>query len=235
MKTAKAIFKYHLLSFSRLKMSTFKAPPDFIAIVISIGFISVLTVALAYENPLIVDEIKILNFNYIVALFYIISFFSEAYILSLYTPNYRYIKLLIPNRATKQICIDTLSEIVSYKLFILLFVFVAFFVLSSTYKIALWEKFNIIGILLIILSYLNSCLLIQLIKDKMRKNAFNLNTNLFKLLFFLLLAISIVNSNLNIVNFKDIKVMYALLLISTVLPFIFLLIIFRINVKQDRI
>jgi hypothetical protein len=235
MKLAKAIFKYQLLSFSRLKMSPFKTPPDFIAIILSIGFITFLTVALASENPFIVNEKKILNFNYIVFFFYIASFFSEGYIIGFYTPNYKYIKLLFPMKLKTQILLDFLSELFSYKILILIFSLLSFIIVSITYKITLWSSLNIVGIILIILSYINSCLLIQLIKDKMRKNAFNFNKNFFKLFFFLLMVIATINSNLNFVNFKELKTAYSFLIISIFLPIFFVLIIFRINTKQDKI
>jgi hypothetical protein len=235
MKLVNAILKYHLLSFTRLKMSTFRAPPDYIAIVLSIGFISGLIVAISSENPIIINQEKILNFNYIAIFFYVASFFFEGYILDYYAPNYQYVKLIFPVKLSKLIFIDFLGEIFSYKIIFIIFFILAFVALSNNYKIELWNSFNIVGIFLIILSYVNSCLLVQVIKNKMRSIAFSFHKNFFKLLFFTLLIITTLNKNLKLIKFDELNTLYWFLVFSLLLTVTFVFIIFRINMKKDRI
>lgn len=216
-------------------MSTFKAPPDYVAIVLSIGFISGLVVAISSENPIIINQEKILNFNYVVIFFYVASFFFEGYILDYYTPNYQYVKLAFPVKLSKLIFIDFLGEILSYKIALIIFFIIAFVALSGNFKIVLWNSFNIVGFFLIVLSYVNSCLLVQVIKNKMRSNAFSFHKNFFKLLFFTLLIIAALNKNLKLIKFDELNTLYWFLVFSLLLTVTFVFIIFRINMKKDRI
>lgn len=231
----KAIIKYQFLSFKRIKMTTFIAPPDFIAIILSIIFFSFITTAIAAEKPFRVNDLNILNYNYIVFLIYLFTFFFEAYILNFYTPNYKYIKLIYPLKLKQQIFIDVLSEMFSYKIFLFTFLFISFFSLKSSYNITLFNNLNIFGILLIMLTYLNSCLLIRIIKDKMKSKAFDFHKNFFKLFFILLLIIATINNNLEILNFTEVKVLYILLFSSFILASLFIIILFAINSKLDKV
>jgi len=216
-------------------MTVFKTPPDYIALILSIGIITILTMGMAAESPLMFNNKRILNFNYIVNLFYLASFFFEGYIFNYYTPNYQYIKLLFPIKLKRQFFIDLLIEIFSYKIFLILFSILGFFIFSKTYKIVFWSGLNLLGLFLIILSYINSCLLIIAIKNKMKRDAFNFRKNFFKLFLFFMALILIINQNRKLIDFDSIKTFYTLLIASIILTIVLILIIFRITIKEDKI
>lgn len=95
----KQVIIYHFKSFYRLKMTPFIAPPDFLAIILGVAFFCLLALGLASENPILFNNIKIFNYNYLVAyvyLFFLFFLFFDGYISDYYTPNYQYLKLTMP-------------------------------------------------------------------------------------------------------------------------------------------
>jgi len=214
----RALLKYNYKSFLRLKMSPFIAPPDFLAILLSLLFLSVVTVGLSFDNPIIFFNKRIINFNYVIILNYLIALFFEGYIFNYYTPNYKYLKLLFPYKIKRIIVIDLLLEIFSFKFLLLVFFFMSY-----------------LGFIFFILSYINSCFLVCIIKCIKRINVLNQNKNLFKTIFFLLIAMAIINDNYKLIKFDEISTLFILGMIIFFLNILFLFFLYRINVFYDKI
>jgi len=213
----KTILTYHKISFLRFKMSTFNAPPDFIAIVLSIGFMTILATAMAFENPLIFENIELFNFNYIVVFFYLGILFFDGYISKSYTPNFKYVRLLYPQKLKTQIYHNILFEILSFKIFFVIIFFISFIIFSYSYDISIFHKQNIKGVFLIGITYLNICIIVRLVKDSVRKKIQGYQNNFFKILFTLLFIVWVYNHNTKIISFNLYQTMVKVLYISFLL------------------
>lgn len=230
----KALIKYKYLSFVRFKMSPFLAPPDFLAILLSFLFLSAITIGLSLENPIDLLDDKIINFNYIICLNYFIILFFESYIVNYTTPNYKYIKILLPLNINKIIIVDVLTEVFSYKILSLCFLGISYLIFLNYYEVTAMSGINLIGVLLVLLSYINSCLLIVIIKNK-KSNYLDQNKNIIKLFFFILIIVSVINYNIKLVNFDAIDTTYGLGILIIILNIIFVNYIYFVNVRYDRI
>lgn len=231
----KNIIKYHFLSFTRFKMTYFKAPPDFIAILLSLLTLSIVTIGLASENPLIFNEEKLLNYNYTVFSVYLISFFFEGYLNNHYAPNYKYLKLVLPTNLKKQLFIDFLFEFLSYKLFLLLPYIFSFYIFKETYSLDFNLFIALKGLFFIMISYINACLLMQFIKCNMKEKAFNFHKNFFKLFFFILIVIATLNKNLKFINLNTMEAMNILFFSSFLITFLLVFLIVKTTLNQDKI
>ncbi len=216
-------------------MSPFIAPPDFLAILLSLLFLSVVTVGLSFDNPIIFFNKRIINFNYVIILNYLIALFFEGYIFNYYTPNYKYLKLLFPYKIKRIIVIDLLLEIFSFKFLLLVFFFMSYLILFNSFETTLNHRINLLGFIFFILSYINSCFLVCIIKCIKRINVLNQNKNLFKTIFFLLIAMAIINDNYKLIKFDEISTLFILGMIIFFLNILFLFFLYRINVFYDKI
>lgn len=216
-------------------MSTFNAPPDFIAIVLSIGFMTTLATAIAFENPIIFNNIELLNFNYIVVFFYLSIFFFDGYISKSYTPNYKYIRLLYPQKIKTQIYHNLLFEILSFKIVFLIFFFIAYIIFSYSYDIVFFNIINLKGIFLIGITYLNTCIIVRLVKDIIRKKIQGYQNNFFKILFTLLFVVWVYNHNTKVINFNLYQTMDKVLYLSFLLLITLLFAYSYSSYKSDRL
>lgn len=227
------LLKYRWLSFSRLKMSPFIAPPDFIAILISLILIGGLTTIYAFEESLVVSNNIILNYNYISIFIYITLLFFEAYIQNFYSPNFYYLKLTIPVCTIKLIWFEILLEMFSYKFVFILTIFFVSLFLSGQIKV--FHIFNFLGWGLILAVYLNVCLLIIILRYFSIKKSFHLGINFLKLMLSILLIMFILNKSNLYLNFKSIQTFYTLLFINLFVTLILTIKIWMLYNYDDKI
>lgn len=98
-------------------MSPFFSPPDFIGILLSIIFITLLTSFISFEKATNSGSpnLYILYFSFILQ-----SIFFDNYIYSYFTPNFFDFKKTLPINIKSKIVLDFIIEFFNYKIFILL-------------------------------------------------------------------------------------------------------------------
>lgn len=216
-------------------MSPFLAPPDFLAILLSLLFLTAITIGLSLNNPIHLIDEKMINFNYVICLNYFIILFFESYMVRFTTPNYAYLKNLLPYKASTIIKIDIILELLGFKIVLLPFVLIWFFVFINPQEIILLNWTNLLGFVFILMGYVNSCLLTTIIKLRKNHYDFNLNKNLIKLFFFALIILSVVNYNSKFIRLDTIEALYGLGISLLILNLVFVKYIYFINMHYDRI
>jgi hypothetical protein len=103
------------------------------------------------------------------------------------------------------------------------------------YKIEVFEIHSFsLGITLIILMYINSCLLIRIIKDSLKNKELNVYKNYFKLFSVVTFIILVINENTNYMRLNSYETIYKLLISAIILLFVLILFIFLVNLKDDK-
>jgi hypothetical protein len=227
------LIKYKWISFKRIKMTPYLTPPDSIALIILILIITSLVTIISFDNSIVFEHKKYFNFTYVNILTYLGIFFFESYIENAHTPNYNYIKIIVPLRIERILFNDLLLEICSYK-----FIFIFSFLINYFYffdETLFFHWINYLGLFSVFVSYINICIIMRLFKDISRKNKMEISINSFKLLFLLLFVILTINSNCRIIRFDNLLTLIYLLFLN---GFVFLICTSRwlyININRDKV
>lgn len=229
------ILQYNFLSLTRFKISKYQFAPEYIGFFLVAGLFSVIFIGVSSESSLLIDEKKIMNFN-IIALFYFFApILSDVFMYKFYDPNYQYFKLLYPYKIFKVILIDVLIELFSFKLLFLICFIIAYIPFCLTYGLVIFENVSIIGFLLIITIYINSCLFIRLIKDLVKNKVNNYHKNYLKLFAVLIFILMTFNENANLIDLDDLETIYIFFSFSISLILILIVLLYLINIKYDKI
>ncbi|MCF6350338.1 MAG: hypothetical protein L3J23_04835 [Flavobacteriaceae bacterium] len=231
----KSILKYQYLSFIRVRMTTFKTSPDFIVLILSLALLTMMAYGVSSENFIEIETDKLINYNFLIVFNFFIIFFFEGYIYKYNTPNYRYIKLLLPYKRNVILMIDLIYELFSYKGILILLNICYLFIFCYVYELSILHTFNLVGFLLLFITFVNSILLVRIIKEKMKGNAFDFHKNFYKIFFTLILILAVINSNLDIINLNSVKAIFRILGFSIFCTVILIITFFRINSIDDKI
>lgn len=229
------IFKYHYYNLLRFNIATYNLPPEYLGMIFTMGVFTAIFIGTISETPILFEQIRIMNFNKL-ALFYFISpLVIDLFTYKSYDPNYQYLRVLYPFKLKKIIFIDFLIEFFSYKLILLCYLALAYVPFCLYYKIEVFEIHSFyLGITLIILMYINSCLLIRIIKDSLKNKELNVYKNYFKLFSVVTFIILVINDNTNYMSLNSYETIYKLLVSGIFLLFVLILFIFLINLKDDK-
>ena len=216
-------------------MAKYQFAPEYIGLILVVGMFTTMFLGITSEDALVIGEIKIINFN-IIALFYFIApILSDIFMYKFYDPNYQYFKLLYPFKISKVIFIDVLIELFNFKIVFLIFFIIAYIPFCLTYDLMIFEKTSITGFFLIITAYINSCLLIRILKDILKNKVNKSHKNYLKLFTLLLFVLITYNENVNLIDLNNYQTIYLLFKISISLIILLIISLYLINVKYDKV
>lgn len=229
------ILQYNFLSLTRFKMAKYQFAPEYFGFILVVGLFTTIFIGVSSEDALVIGDIKIMNFN-IIALFYFIApILSDIFMYKFYDPNYQYLKLLYPFKVSKVIFIDVLIELFNFKVVFLLCFIIAYIPFCLTYDLIIFERTSITGFFLIITIYINSCLLIRVLKDILKNKVNKSHKNYLKLFALLLFVLITYNENVNLIDLNNYQTIYLLFKISISLIILLIISLYLINVKYDKV
>lgn len=191
-------------------------PPEYIGLFLSVFVFSVIIFGYSFEEYLFVNNQHFVNFNILSLFYFVAPILFELFMFDYYDPNYRYLKLLMPYSQFQIFCIDFCLEFFSFKfLFVLLFP-ILYLIFSYFNKFSNSYYGNSSGVLLILLMYVNSSLLIGIIKNNFVKRKKRFAKNFIKLMGYFFIAFLIVNSNLNIIDLDKFETIFLMIKISAI-------------------
>lgn len=199
------IIKYHFISLTRFEIAKYRIAPEYIALIFTIFLFSTIILGLSVENPIYIEKFYFINLNYLTIYIFVVPIFLDAFMKASYTPNYIYLKLVFPFNLIKFTIFDFLFEFLSFKFIIPLSVLLLISPFIYYYQLNFEFGFIIKGLLLIFLTYSNSCLLINVIKNTMKDKSYIFHKNLIRFIFIFLAFVIVYNENVEILPLSDFK------------------------------
>lgn len=230
----KEIFNYNLTLFTRFKMAEYQFLPEYFAVIIMITLSTTICMGVSSEELIIYESNRYINFNILTIYFFLFPILAEVFMYDYYDTNYKYFKILFPFKTKKNILIDVLIEILSYKLLLLIIFLVLFVPFSFVYNFKSLDTKSIFGFFLIIISYVSSCIFIRIIKDVGKDNFINSYKNHLKLILAIFIVFFIFNENTKMLPLNKFSTLTFLLVFLIVLNTLSFTLLFQINSKNDR-
>jgi len=232
----KYILKYHYYNLKRFNISTLKLlPPEYLGLFFVITLFSIIIFGVSSENCLNNEGYNFIDFNKLAFFYFVAPIFIEAFMYKQYDPNYVYLKVTLPFSNYKIIFIDFLVEFFSIK-FIFLFLFPFLYIIFSlSYNLKLFNySFFKYGFFLILLMYINSCLLINLLKSLVRNSKLDIYKNYVKFFILILIILFIFNENYLWIQFKIASTIFLLINIFVIVFFLQIILLLSINKINDK-
>ncbi len=230
------LLKYQFITLSRFRISQFQFLPEYLGLLFALLVFTIILLGVSSEEQLSYDNDKFINYTYIFIYFLVMPIFLESFMKKSYMPNYRYLKLLFPFSLTKMVFIDILFELFSFKLFILFFYLVLVIPFSIVYEVHFIGKpLSVLGMVLVILIYMNSCLLILTIKSFMKSRALKFYSNFLKLFVIVFFVMYFIFNNINLMKYDTLEVFKNLISILSIAFFVLFVLIYMINLKYDKV
>ncbi len=216
-------------------MAGYQFLPEYFAIIIMIILSTTISMGVSSEELIIYESIRYINFNILSIFFFLFPIIAEVFMYDFYDTNYKYFKLLFPFKTKKNILIDVLIEIFSYKLLLIIVFLGLLLPFSFIYDFKLLDLKSIFGFFLIITSYISSCILIRIIKDIGKDNLINTNKNHLKLILAIFIVLFVLNDNTKTLPINALKTSFFLFVFIIVLILLSTIWLFYINSKNDRV
>jgi hypothetical protein len=229
------IIQYNFISLKRIKIARYQFAPEYIALFILVGLFTIAFIGLSSESPIKYYDFNILNYNKLAFFYLLAPIFIDIFMFKYVGSNYQYFKLLYPFKLSKIIFIDLLLELFSFKIAFIVFFVLAYIPFCLTYNLKITGVIPVFGFLLIICMYINSCLIIRVIKDVMKNKAYDFHKNFLKLFFVVVFVLLTVNENINFINFNSYITIFWFLSFAILSIIVLVILLYLINIKYDKI
>jgi hypothetical protein len=231
------ILKYHALTLSRLSISRLKfLPPEYMAIIAIMIFVALVSMGVSSQNYILVDGVRIVNYNLLSLYFLFAPIIMDVYLDKSYESNYHFFCLLLPYSFNKKILTGVLFEVFSCKIVFIIACILVYIPFCLSYDLDFSSlKYLVLGMVLVLSMYVNSCLIIRFLKDLKKEKGFIYYKNYLKLFLFITFLMMTINENYTLINLYEIATIFLLLSFSLFL-FVFLVAsIFFVNLTFDKV
>ena len=186
----KVYLSYQIKSLKRFKIAYYQLVPEYIGLICVVLVFSFMVLGISSDESILINNKKIINYNYLINYFFVIPIILESLIAKDYMPNYDKLKIIFPFSKLKILMIDLFIELLGFKIIILVFTIILYIPFSYIFKLDTMCLELLYVFALVLLSYVNSCFIIRIIKIKSRDNLMNKNFLKIIVLLFLIVSIS---------------------------------------------
>jgi len=229
------IIQYNFISLKRIKIARYQFAPEYIALFILVGLFTMAFIGVSSENPIKYGNQDILNYNKLAFFYLLAPIFADVFMFKYVGSNYQYSKLLYPYKLSKIILIDILIELFSFKMVFILCFILMYVPFCLTYNLNITGIIPVLGFALIICMYINSCLIIRVIKDAMKNKAYDFHKNFLKLFFVVMFVLLTVNENINFLKLDSFKTVFWFLSFAALSIIVLVILLYLINIKYDKV